>query len=826
MSANEQIRNPPYIKVELTDMPWLSATEIGPLIEKLPSPESLVNCYAASEYLEKAFYSEGFKPTQVWQDAVVLSRGGVEVARSIRDSGIDLAPPLLNFTLFRMFYFHDLLVDYERSNFPAVLEELRNMQKSGDATWPYVFGHCLYHKFNDNYAGNRTAHLEAKDVQELLRGTPSGVFQIGTLLAGPLGFLASREKRYTPPTLALPLWHCSDLGCQARHLVEVRQFDSQQLAAYRTIWRLLNDRSGPASQWGGQLERLASNGNQPSGRPYADMPALIGDCVVGTELPALLKAALRSHSGQALRDGLALATGMRGSPDDLAVRLSREEMQQLILMLPDIEIVRFLDDLIVLREIDIPPSELRGAKTYALMHHFDGRSQLSCLGARSTNHPPIVQLYAEICNTYQKLGLADELVWRVRQGNSSSLEHAVMDFIRTKGPEAAVKELIFPTKSVTTAIGDGLFFQIRESETQDEACGRFLWKLGFSVPRYGDEYQILRNRIAEFKAAVLQVPPRLTEENRARIRSVGVNLFVSVEKFLTDLLTFNVWLLASDHFASTNFTYTAQDAIKSVAMVLGSEIARGNQVLSWRVDGENALGTLLGYLAEFRKWLKARQDADKSEVKRKDEDYPHYAEDTFWTFPFAHVELWADVPPPVLALYIETIESISTQLEQAELASIRNGLDHNRDEAGFPAPDKMLASVSRLEQVLDLADSRRVIPKLYWRVFESRDLHGQVADSFRDYRNGTFELWGPSPVLGPDRGVFGVPYLIAPVDFLNIPNSTLMFRASPKTRWREYWKDYPRRRFIPPESASVEAVVSADASPGASEEIHSLDNRD
>jgi hypothetical protein len=345
-----------------------------------------------------------------------------------------------------------------------------------------------------------------------------------------------------------------------------------------------------------------------------------------------------------------------------------------------------------------------------------------------------------------------------------------------------------------------------------------LWKLGFSVPRYDHEYQILRNRIAEFKAIVLQVPPRLTEEDRARIRSVGVNLFVSVEKFLTDLLTFNVWLLASDHFATTHFTYTLQDAIKSVASTLGSEIASGDQMLSWRIDGENALGTLLGYLGAFRKWLKARPDADRSAVKRKGEDYPYYAQDPCWTFPFAHVELWADVPQGVLALYIETIESISTQLAQAELASVRNGLDHNRDEAGFPAPDKMLACVSRLEQAVDLSDSRRVIPKLYWRVSENRDLHGQVADSFRDYRNCTFELCGPSPVRGPDRGAFGVPYLIAPADFLNIPNSTLMFRASPRTQWREYWNNYPRRRFIPPRSPGAEVLVSYDHPPAAQED--------
>jgi hypothetical protein len=173
------------------------------------------------------------------------------------------------------------------------------------------------------------------------------------------------------------------------------------------------------------------------------MPALIADCIVGAELPALVKAALQSKDGKALKECLGAVKGLRGKPDEVVASLTKEEMQQLILMLQDVEIVRLLDDLIARREIDIPASELRGAKTYVRMHHFDRRSQLSCLGARSTQHPPTVHLYAEICNTYRKLGIADELAWRVRRGSSSSLEHAVMDFIRTNGPQAAIKELIF-----------------------------------------------------------------------------------------------------------------------------------------------------------------------------------------------------------------------------------------------------------------------------------------------------------------------------------------------------------------------------------------------
>jgi hypothetical protein len=352
----------------MSDMHWLSAVETGTVIDCLPFPETLLDCFAASKFLNRAFYSADYEPGPVWETAVALSESGETLAQHVIDSGIELTPSLLKFTFFRLFYFNDLLIDYQQTDFSAILEELRGMHTRASAKWPYVFGHCLYHKFNDTDKGNRTTHLEAKSAEDLLRGTPAGVFQVGTLLSGPLGFLRSRESRHTPPTLRLPLWHCSDLGCQSLHVVEVMQFDTRQLDAYRTVSRFLTDRHGRPSEWHGQLARLASNRKYPNGRPYADMAALIGDCVVGSELPALLGTVLQSSSGQPLRDCLAGLKGLRGSTDAILSGLSREEMHQMILMLSDPEIVHFLDEAISRGEIEIPPTEVRAAKTYRFLN--------------------------------------------------------------------------------------------------------------------------------------------------------------------------------------------------------------------------------------------------------------------------------------------------------------------------------------------------------------------------------------------------------------------------------------------------------------------------
>jgi hypothetical protein len=220
-----------------------------------------------------------------------------------------------------------------------------------------------------------------------------------------------------------------------------------------------------------------------------------------------------------------------------------------------------------------------------------------------------------------------------------------MEYIRHQGPEAAIKNLIFPSKAISSAIEHKLQFRLSPSDSEQETTRRILWKLGFSVARYEKDLQILRNRIMEFKAAALRIPANPSEEDCAVVRSIGVNLFVSVESLLEELVSFNVWMLSSDHFSKTQFAYAKDEALSAVRQHLGPEVRSGDQCFRWSVSGTNTLGALLVYLDSFRKWLSDRKSQDKSQFRRAEEDYPHYAEDPLWQFAFRHRELWADAAP-------------------------------------------------------------------------------------------------------------------------------------------------------------------------------------
>jgi hypothetical protein len=793
-------------------MTWRSAQELEDSIAQLPQAESedLSRAFALSLFVGNALYAPDFEPAGDWVEAIVPSPSGTDLLAELHNTGIQYSDSIEYFTLLRIFYHHEILVDYTKTDEHRILDLLTRVHQSGKGHWPYVFGNYLYHKFNDVYSGNRTASLDPASSNLLLAGTPEGVFQVGTLLVGPLGCVESLERRTVEPTLRLALWHCSDPGCQARHVVCLEQNQSSCTQALNAMGRHLADRLGPASEWRRAILGADRKTKWPSGRPYYDLPAAIGDCILGRERSAACLKALRSSYYQRLWALIERAKGIRGDPDQLVSKLSAEEQHQLLLVLPDKQLIEIVDALVSQKTIKIPPSEHRQPKTYAPGWPSDTRTQLSALGLRSNGHPPIVELAAQIWNAYERLGLTDDLAWRVRNHEGSTLRHSIMNFIRLRGPEAAVDDFVLPSKAVTASICDQMYLKILPEEDHVGVRRRLLWKLGFTLARYEDDYQLLRNRIAEFREVVLHLPQQPNEDERARVRSVGVNLFVSVEQFLESLLCFNVWLLSSDHFTGTRFVFTRQDAVASVSRVLGTQVQSGEQVFTWSNSGANALGVLLVYLGAFREWLRSRRDADTSAIRRDPADYPHYSKDTVYVFPFRHVEFWADIAPEVFTGYASVIDRLCGQIGQAELPSVRNGIDHKREEDSFPETDRMLACSSRLQEVLDIADSRLLVPKLFWAINAERDTYGNTSERLADYRNVTVSLWDPSPVVAKPGVYFGNPYIVAPFDFLNQPNSTLAFLVSPRTEYREYWKNYPRRRVIPSVGSATNAPSTGD----------------
>ena len=148
---------------------------------------------------------------------------------------------------------------------------------------------------------------------------------------------------------------------------------------------------------------------------------------------------------------------------------------------------------------------------------------------RSRRPRPLVRLRFSVQKAYEASQIVDDLEWRIRKRDDTSTEDALVDYLATKGLRAAVSDLIVPERSVFKSIAQSVDFKTMGDTEESELCDRLLWKLGFSSPRYAGAIKLFKRRIDEFKEVLLAVASVESESDRERIRSSGVNLFVSVE---------------------------------------------------------------------------------------------------------------------------------------------------------------------------------------------------------------------------------------------------------------------------------------------------------
>jgi hypothetical protein len=697
------------------------------------------------------------------------------------------------------FFHRDLLVDIEHSDPDSAMKMFQHELMSGSIRLPLRFGRALYDNFNDIPGNSRVEHLEPEHVDTLLQGTEQGIYQMGQFVTGPLGIIESKEKRFIPPIQRIPLWHCSDPGCQQLHSVEFLKHEAPAYSLAKEIGRAADVLEGPPSDWDYAMSRIQPNVLSTKGRDYYDIATLIAEAMTASERAELITRTFKENVGPFLRTTLRSTIGGRmfgqGGPESIVGRLSDGSILQLLMALTDAELVKMLDITVRERLIKIPPAETRSAKVHPpTLSNYDASSTLSIFGVRSERRTPILFLSSTIWNEYERTGQLTDLAWRCKMGAAAPKPGEPMEYMRNHTAREVVRTLILPSRPITLAIANKLQMELIDSEPEDQLIDRFLWKFGFNSARYGNKYQRFRMQLEQLREESIGAPTRLTDDHRDAIRSKGVNVFVSLENFIEELISFNVWILASDHISDTHFKYKFEDAVALVPTTLGLSKTIGDQVFAWRSGGGNVLGTLLIYARLAADWMLSLPTADRARVAKVASNSPHFAHDPARRFPFRHRELWADASTNDLKEYAEQFESLVVQLERSHLAEVRNGLDHYREEHKFPAIDLIVACESRLSSTLDSADLNRFIPKAYWLTESARDEFGMVYNTLQDYKGRKLILNGPAVLSGLRTPTFSRPSIVPYGNLLGYSNSELIFHLIEESPYSKMWANYPRRR--------------------------------
>lgn len=744
--------------------------------------------------LRSSVFVEGYVPSEGWINAVAFTNEGDRIRCELTEAN-EYSPAEIAMGIFIALHGRGLLVDAQKSDLVTIRLLISDDIKANKILVPGRSGRELYDRYNESHPGLRAARLPATESLSLLLGANQGVHQIGRYVTGPLGLIEVSPPRFQPPSRELPLWHCADVGCRTVHEVFLESAASPvHICAEEISDRHLE--AGLTRMWSGVLLRLIDEDDLTRERySYSDVMLLIGDAFHGAERRILLKEAVAGPARQDMRELINSCAGkVARRIEDFVEGLDDQSVLQVLHGLSDSGLASLIDRCLTTRAIVIPPSEVRESR-FALGPFS---SKVSSLGIRFTGSNPLLDMCAVILDAYESTGRSSELEWHLRsQSGQTGMRSALLRYLAESDPLEAVNKLILSVRDIAGFSAAKLGCQF-DDPGNPGLSERILWKFGFNLPRYGQLIADLRRRLEHFNTELLSVAAVEDERARERVRSAGVNVFVSIEEFLQELIRYNVWLLGSDHLIDTGFQYDPDNASDIVITLLGGSIKSGEALPVWSRQGENTLGVLLAYLNAMSAWIRSLVSADRTSFERKGKKLPHYASDEYRFFPFGHVQLWADADYSALKRFSDLVESVRSRVARSNLAAIRNGLDHHRGEDRFPDVDSMLAFVALFREAIDLADVNLLFPKEYWIKGWQKDRFGRRSATYTDYRGRDVVLDGPSPTLDlPLRLDVEEGILIAPGNLFSVAGVHLTFRQRKKSAYTEYWCNYPPKPVDP-----------------------------
>ncbi len=775
------------------DSVWLSEKKVEQKLEQMGNPTVLAEHYWIGQFYEHAVFHAEYQAPERLCELIRLTAQAEKVRQSCA-SAIQAQLADVTLALYGYFAHHDILIDYVASDIDAVADLLRNDLFNDRIRLPFIWGRTLHDSFNDRPQLGDLEQLTNSQAWELLNGLPKGVFQQGCFVSGPLGIIRSAEVRWLPVRPALECFYREGTRTRVR-TINFEPAKIKVVEAYEWIAQRLAKDLGAPSEWSRPLAWLHNRQRQELRTDYSDICPVIADCILRGERTLLLEAVLKTDEGKGIKEAIRSSDSIKGlktlPPHELAPKLDGEQQLQLLLSVPTDIIVTCLDQLILSGQIEIPTSEIRSPQKRTPSKNICFKSEVSSIGIRPAHPEPFAALCSSILRAYRETENTTELGWRLGSDPSRGLEITLTDFIRREGPGEAVSKLILASQPVTTVICRDLHLAISEIIPRtDKTIPRILWKFGFEIARHDEVLARMNRRIQQFEESLAQIDFSSGEIARERIRSEGVNLFISVEEFLDRFIAFNVWLLASDHWGGTHFGYRLSDSRRAVPTVLGESIQTADGAVRWKTNGENALGTQLAYLAEFEVWLDGLSEDEK--VTRQDVELESHVDHCGRPFPFRHTHLWADSEVIELKRYKEMFKKVAKAVAQADVAGVRNGLDHQRDAARFPSEDQLLVCVTRLKNGVRAAEQSRTYPVTYWLESSLERVFGASEHSFRNNRGEIFTIYRPATVSSLPGITRIHPVVFAPVNFLGAADSLLFFKLLGESEYSSCWINYPR----------------------------------
>lgn len=768
--------------------------------------DSFLLQFAIRTFLLKAIYAEGYVADKSLSKMIGLTKNCHEYLEEHRTALNAQSDNDLIVGAFIASCSGEYWVDHSKTDYKGILAILSSEIASGQIKFPWIYGRDLLDKFENQPFKNKD-ELNAVETRALLDDAPQGVFQVGKYLCGPFGILASDMPRAQGlfPTLEIPIKYCTDPACRHLHEVELSSNRPSFLNAFKSI-RNHQEESG-IKIFGLRKEyrnQLSSIDKYYDSLNTEDLPMLLGNGFVLSELREIASYLLNEFGGN-LRSKLPKDKRLSGKAAEIVGRLNNAELMQITLLMPDKDIVKAIETKIEERLIVIPRGEIRDSHYHLATSWMSMQAQCSSEGVRFVPINRLEKAYVAQMRMHVLLlkvfpSEQGQLDYVLRGHAGPSVEQKLEQFILLTSPYKIIREVFLPVGSrvneVEKALEFGLFIQPDGNERDESWVRKVSWKLGYEPTDVESVVSSFDAHHKDFVDVVRRNNP-CNSTTREKVRQASISYFVALEAILDLALTFSVWALSSDHYADTRFKFRFAIAKESVSELLSSAASAKESTVSFDPNGR---WTLYPLIEGFRILSEYLAGLDKSTRKKKQNlreksSYPgFYNKTSLAQFPFEHRFAFFDLSDESRQKILSQLLSITQCLNTANVAGLRNKLEHNRPVKDFPTQNELEVMCESVAKILMEMELSGCIPTPFTLLKRTSDQFGRGIFQFGDFRGREIEILWPHQLNYSTEIDFDSPVVIFSDAIVKGTAVPLRFNWVGDSKYTDYWKGHPNRR--------------------------------
>ncbi|WP_147469208.1 hypothetical protein [Corallococcus sp. AB045] len=730
------------------------------------------------------------------------SQALVELAKDEPDSSEDERA----LALILKFSHHKLLIDPDRTDVGAIEAMLHGHLLEGSLKLPWVGGRILHDRFFDKFP-NHTGDLSHLQTLELLDETPTGVFQVGTLLVGPLGVLESHQYRYVPPLSTVPVRYCSDPSCESLHPVDIADAEGKVIGLLDLL-ELASNYVFKEDERNWVHLLVDYSPDYYDDFSLEDLPWFLSSSFSEAELRQILKELLTTKAGL-LRPRLPkdkqLRRAVDGTAEQIVGRLKIDEVLQLIMIASSVDVVESIEALIERRVIFIPETEVRMPPIQrSLGNWLDVACECSQFGVRVSplfQQIEMARLRRLVGDVFCDPRDVEELGWKLRHVDGESIRSRLDAYVHATEPRQVVSNLLLSGPVYLRRTFDALrlsaFKMPQDRKEEDRLVDKILWKLGFDI-RIFPSYQRLFWERLDRLLEVARKGSGYEERDKENIRSAAVNFFVSLEEALDYSLSFSSWLLLQDHYAVSRFQCNFDEAREFMARRLSGRRKTADGAIEFESSGKNTLYPLIqgfSILAE----LCAELLASPEQWLRPAKEMPSYHDkQKLFQLPFRYKIELMNLSEADRDAIIRELHETTQKLDAANVSSVRNRLEHKRVD--FPDRVEIENACGAISEVMGKLEASGLMPTVFFFSGLRLDPYGRGTVLLQDHRGRKLEAFHPSAFQfsGIPSLMDGGALIVVPRAHISGSAEYLRFRFKEKSDFASIWQDYPRRRFSVP----------------------------